>query len=231
MEWVIVFLLAVIAFLCFAKNKRASNGFPYIKQGAIFTPVERSFYYVLSQASEGDAVIFGKTCVSDVLRTIKGLNVSDKQKAFNKISARYFDFVLCRPDDLTVVAVVELDGSSHKSKLGKLGKLPDRFLDSACDAAGLTLHRIKAKKSYNVSEVRRALFPRSGKDTSAYNVSVSATPAPSTPVHIGANKVCPRCSSELVTRVAKKGRYKGSECLVCRAFPGGCRYYVKKDLH
>ena len=226
MEWVIVFLLGVIAFLCFSKNKRATNGFPYIKQGAIFTPVERSFYYVLSQASEGEAVIFGKTCVSDVLRTIKGLNVSDKQKAFNKISARYFDFVLCRPDDLSVVAVVELDGSSHKSIPGNL---PDRFLDSACDSAGLTLHRIKAKKRYDVSEVRKALFPRSGNDVSTYNVSVGAASAPSAPVHFSSNKVCPRCSSELVTRVARKGRFKGSECLVCRAFPGGCRYYVKKD--
>ncbi|MES9901852.1 MAG: topoisomerase DNA-binding C4 zinc finger domain-containing protein [Sedimenticola sp.] len=40
------------------------------------------------------------------------------------------------------------------------------------------------------------------------------------------NQLCPKCSSKLVRKVAKKGEHKCSQFLACSAFPN-CRYIAK----
>lgn len=64
--------------------------------------------------------------------------------------------MLCNPDDLLIIATVELGDSSHNNK--KAIKR-DEFLESACRAVDLTLHRFKASYNCKVSEVRDVIFP------------------------------------------------------------------------
>lgn len=71
-------------------------------------------------------------------------------RAFNQIKAKHFDFVVCAPETFTVVAVVELDDSSHRSKLA--GKR-DRVKDHACQSAGIPLLRFEVKSSYDVYHI------------------------------------------------------------------------------
>ncbi len=116
MEWIILIVL-IIGLALFLLNGKAfvSGSYPYDKHNTLFSAAERSFYGVLNQAADGEAIVFGKVRVGDVLKTKKGLNASERQKAFNRISAKHFDFVLCKPDDLSIMAAVELDDSSHNS--------------------------------------------------------------------------------------------------------------------
>ncbi len=158
MEWIVLILLIIGLALFLAKSKSTLRGHPYEQQGLLFTAAERSFYGVLCQATKGKAIVFGKVRVGDILKTRKGLNASERQKAFNKISAKHFDFVLCKPDDLSVLAAVELDDSSHNTNKRTLR---DEFLEGACKSADLKLHRFKAKKSYTIAEVQESLFPPS----------------------------------------------------------------------
>ncbi len=157
MEWLILFVLVVgiLAFLSKGKGAVAEE-FPYRLENALFTPAERSFYGVLCQAAADKGVVFGKVRVADVLKPAKGLGRSNWQKAFNKISAKHFDFALCRPDDLSVLAVIELDDKSHNQKK-RIAR--GELLEGACQASGLTLHRFKASSSYSIHEVRGKLFP------------------------------------------------------------------------
>ena len=155
-------LVVVTVLLIIVKTKKPSNrsegGLPYSRIDNLFTPAERSFYGVLCQACDGKVIVFGKVRVADVLKTESGLTNSVRQVAFNRISGKHFDYVLCHPGDLSIIATVELDDSSHNSK--KSIKR-DEFLESACRAANLTLHRFKASYHYKVSEVHDAIFPAS----------------------------------------------------------------------
>lgn len=115
---------------------------------------ERSFYGVLADAVDGRGLIFAKVRVADVLAPPKGLDPSARTRAFNRISAKHFDFVVCEPGDCSVQLAVELDDSTH-SRAKRRNR--DRFLDDACESAGLPLLRIRNARAYSVAEIRRQI--------------------------------------------------------------------------
>jgi hypothetical protein len=161
MIWIIV-AVVIFAVALFLLAKRSEKGkpvqpaCPYQKSDALFTPAERSFLGVLQQAAGNNAAIFGKVRVADVLEPKAGLGRSARQKAFNKISAKHFDFLLCDKEDLSVACAIELDDGSHNSKRRQER---DEFLRGVCEAAGVPLIQIPAKSAYVISEVRN-LLPR-----------------------------------------------------------------------
>ena len=94
-------------------SRKDKSPFPYQRHTTLFSPAERSFLGVLDQAVAGKYRVFGKVRIADVA-TVRGTpNRSSWQVAFNKISSKHFDFVLCNPDDLTFVCAIELDDKSH----------------------------------------------------------------------------------------------------------------------
>ena len=150
MEWVIVlFILAVIVF-AFIKSPK-TNGYDYRQRGPLFTAAERSFLHVLDQAISDKYRVFGKVRVADIIAPTKGMDRKDWQIAFNKISSKHFDYVLCSKDKLDVIAVIELDDKSHETK-----KVKDRdsLLQNACSSANLILIRFQAKSGYQVTSIR-----------------------------------------------------------------------------
>ncbi len=105
MSWVvivviIVVVLAVVVLKLSRKQRIQPTEYPYRKIDVLFTPAERSFLGVLNQAVGENAQIFGKVRVADVIAPKKGMPRSDWQKAFNKISGKHFDFLLCDKDNL-----------------------------------------------------------------------------------------------------------------------------------
>lgn len=220
-------LLAIFSLVWFATRlakTRSKNAHPYRQLAALFTPAERSFYGVLTQAVNGDALIFGKVRVADVLTPQKSSIKGVWQTAFNKISAKHFDFVLCKKDDLTFICAIELDDSSHNSAKSKAR---DAFLETACQSADFSLLRYRAKASYQVTEVRDVLAKvlAGAQKNNISPITPSAAPVLITPVLAGndSEKVCPKCSSEMTVRVAKKGKTVGNEFWGCTAFPQ-CRH-------
>lgn len=216
MEWLIlIFVLIALVFLILKRGKARTEDSPYVIKKQLFTPAERSFYGVLNQALGDDAVVFGKVRVADVLSPSKDLDRSTWQRAFNRISAKHFDFVICSPDTLSVLSVIELDDKSHsQSKRSKR----DQLINDACSGARLTLHRFNARATYNISEIRDILFPPVLDAENQGEIDITEMGPP------GEEKqLCPRCSAPLVKRVAKKGKHEGKEFLGCSEFPK-CRY-------
>ncbi|MGO2090147.1 MAG: DUF2726 domain-containing protein [Oceanisphaera sp.] len=219
-----------------AQSDSAKKNHPYRRLNAIFTPAERSFFGVLSQAVDDEALIFGKVRVADVLTpqrsTVKGV----WQTAFNKISAKHFDFVLCRKDDLTFLCAIELDDRSHNNAKRQLR---DVFLEQACESATFPLIRFPAKSAYKVSDVREAVSAFLISDQTAGAAStLSVEPRTSSEANklntidqadsnfalqAAHKKVCPKCTSEMKLRVAKKGDSVGNKFWGCTAFPK-CRH-------
>lgn len=161
----LLFFLVLIVLAVLAKQRGRAEDFSYKINEPFFSPAERSFFGVLNQAVNDKAVVFGKVRVADVLRPSRGMSKSKWRSAFNRISSKHFDYVMCYPDTLSVMAVIELDDKSHaKAKRAER----DRFLNSACAGAGLPLHRFKAAGAYNVSEISSILFPSPDKVVEEY---------------------------------------------------------------
>ena len=206
--------------------------YPYEKIPTLFTNAERSFYGVLNQAVGTEVDIFGKVRVADIIKPEKGSPRSTWQKLFNKIAKKHFDFVLCDKKDLSVLCVIELDDASHNSK-----KRQDRdeFLDKACEAAGVPIVHIPAKKAYVIDEVKGQLAQFLGTSDPVqekpveYPAPASIPTEPQPASEIGSvEKRCPKCGESLVKRVARKGKHAGKQFWACSAFPK-CRHLEAID--
>lgn len=222
MEWLIlIVVLIALVFLILRRGTKTTEDLPYKIKKRLFTPAERSFYGVLIQAVRNDAIVFGKVRVADVLEPSKGLDRSTWQRAFNRISAKHFDYVICSPDTLSVLSVIELDDKSHSQ--GQRSER-DQLINDACAVARLTLHRFNARASYNISEVREVIFPPTLEDEIQGEADTKDTASAKERMPL-----CPRCSAPLVRRVAKKGKHKGKEFLGCSEFPE-CRYTGQSNV-
>jgi hypothetical protein len=150
----IVFLI-LIALVVFAKlqNLSSSNNpeYDYVTKANFLSIVDRSFFGVLSQAVGDEAVVIAKTRGADILLPGKGLDKSTWQKAFNRISAKHYDYEVCHPKSLGAIFAVKLDDSSHQSKSATKR---DQIKDLVSASAGFPLIRIKAKNPYSIQEVR-----------------------------------------------------------------------------
>lgn len=207
-------VLIFVAFVLVKLSQKWSSGdvdYPYQGAGPLFTSAERSFYGVLSQAVGTNATIFGKVRVADTVIPRKGLSRSEWQKAFNKISGKHFDFLICNNDDLSVICAMELDDSSHKSDKRQRR---DEFLRGVCGAAHIPLVQIPARASYGIDEIRKLLAPHLNVSGPTHEEEVvSAKHSDSD------EKVCPKCSSSMVVRIAKKGNNAGKKFWACSSYP------------
>lgn len=159
---VLFVLFATLAIFIFYKTdskpsvRLEKQDFPYSKRGSLFTSSERSFLSVLNTAVGDKVQIFGKVRVADVVSPNRGMDRGDWQRAFNKISAKHFDFVLCDKQDLSIICVVELNDSSHNRKARKSR---DVFLTGVCKSASVPLVWVPVSSEYKVSEVRESFLP------------------------------------------------------------------------
>jgi len=216
MAWMIAAMVIVgISMVALAKRSQksepAATAFLYRKSGALFSPVERSFLGVLYEAVGEHATVFGKVRVADVVEPIAGLNGCDRQKAFDKVSDRHFDFLLCDKKNLSVICAIELNYGAHPSN----SRHPrDEFLKGVCEEAGVPLVQIPAKSGYVIDEVKRLVAPHltpKGKR--------NQEPSPLRQESKINGKVCPNCSATMVKRIARKGSHAGMEFWACSAFP------------
>ena len=152
---VAVLVLMVLNGLTRRGGGKAVIGYPYGPQRALFTPAERSFFGALEGAVGETHRVFGKVRLADVIKVNAGLTRSARQTAFNRISGKHIDFVLCDPTDLKVVTAIELDDKSHDAPSRQQR---DSFVDAALGAAGIPVHHFSAKRSYSVHDLRSAIM-------------------------------------------------------------------------
>ena len=141
-----------------AARKRAKlpqQEFNYQLREGLFTQSEIAFYRELEQAIGEQFIIFGKVRVADIISPKKGLTKGNWRTAFNKISAKHFDFVLCNKNSLRVEAVIELDDKSHR-KSNRVNR--DKFLNRATQSAGLKIIRFPVKSLYSITELQSEIL-------------------------------------------------------------------------
>jgi hypothetical protein len=217
MNWILILvalLVITVTMLIIVRLSRKkvteSTDYPYQKQG-LFTSPEISFYHILNKVVGSNAKVFGKVRIADVAEPRQGLSRSDRQKAFNRISGKHFDFLLCSNDNLSAICAIELDDSSHQSL--KRQKR-DEFLNGVCSAIDLPLIQIPVKAGYVIEEVKQILAPYLKLTELPKQEELEITNESEI-----VEKVCPKCSSSMVKRIAKRGGKAGKQFWGCTNYP------------
>ena len=141
-----------------ARSKNRDNP-TYEKQEHLLTPAELKFYCALKETVGDDYQIMCQVSLSQIIKT-RPMNPSERQTAFNKISRKVLDFVLCEPGNLANIAAIELDDSSHKRK-DRIAR--DQFLNEALEGAGVPLLRFQARSSYTTDQIAQKIAPHKRK--------------------------------------------------------------------
>jgi hypothetical protein len=118
---------------------------------ALLTPAERSFFGVLQQAVASDYHIFVKVRLADIVRPVRSPSRSGWQSAFNRITGKHVDFVLCDSARLGIVAGIELDDRTHERFERRFR---DALVDSALADARIPVLRVSARQSYSPVQIR-----------------------------------------------------------------------------
>lgn len=143
--------LAILSVLKALVSRRGSDDLPYVAAGALLTPAERHFFKSLQQALAPRYHIFAKVRLADIIQTERGLSGKRRYAAFNRISAKHADFIVCDPRSFRIIGVVELDDSSHQTSKGRKR---DSFVDSALAVASIPILRVPVQRAYGVESLR-----------------------------------------------------------------------------
>ncbi len=147
---------ALFAFALLARWLRSREPeFPYEPAEALLTMAEINFFEVLVEAVGDDFALFSKVRLADVVVPQPGLSNSVRMRAFNRISAKHVDFVICDPESYIVLGVVELDDRSH---LQEARRDRDEFVDGALEAAGIPILHVPAQRRYSAMKLRRQVL-------------------------------------------------------------------------
>lgn len=130
---------------------------PAYRRVGLLSPAEAAFYHAL-QAAVGDSlVIFAKVRIADLIAPDGAESRGSWQTAFNQISQKHVDFVLCDAKSLAVRLVVELDDASHAPGHGHYREGRDATVDAALASAGLPILRVRAASRYEAASLREAI--------------------------------------------------------------------------
>jgi hypothetical protein len=153
-----IFILAVTITLTVVISAAAkSKSFTYHRYKArafLLTPTEREFFLALKLALVKKETVFSKVRQADILEVDQAVSQHFWQ-AFNKISQRHVDFVVCDPLTSKPLIVIELNDKSHAR--------PDRVkrdvqLRLALSQTDIRLIEITAARSYSALEIRKIIY-------------------------------------------------------------------------
>ena len=115
----------------------------------LFTASEFAFFKALEPyATKNSLLIFPKIRIADIAQTNEIYKSREWQIAFNQISQKHVDFILCEKDSLKIKYIIELDDPSHN--------LPERqnrdtFVDNVMEQCGYKIFHVRTGEQFNFS--------------------------------------------------------------------------------
>ncbi|MGZ8941016.1 MAG: DUF2726 domain-containing protein, partial [Limisphaerales bacterium] len=106
----------------------------------------------LKLAAGNELVVFAKVRMADVLQPVQKGRAG--KEAFNQVSQKHLDFVICRNGTWEIVGAVELDDASHRRNAGVVR---DTFVNIIFAGVGIPLIRMPVQSHYSIEELRQRL--------------------------------------------------------------------------
>ena len=125
--------------------------YPYKLTQSLLTASEAAFYSALLLAAGRRYVVFAKVRLADLCQD---LDRWADIRAFNKVSSKHVDFVLCDATTFQPVLAVELDDRSH---LRADRRSRDAFVDGIFRTMGLGVYRQWVRHSYDPAAIARGI--------------------------------------------------------------------------
>lgn len=142
--FLILFFLCLIALLLYIikyyKDKRENDELLDYRPCHLLTGNELYFYLQLKPiADDLGLVVLAKIRMADLVEPNYARNDRGYYYFFNRVKAKHIDFALCKPENLQVELLIELDDPSHQRKDRKKR---DRFIEAVYEESGYTLLRL-----------------------------------------------------------------------------------------
>ena len=125
--------------------------YPYKLTQSLLTASEAVFYGALLLAAGTRYVVFAKVRFADLCQD---LNRWTETAAFNQVSSKHVDFVLCDATTFRPVLAVELDDRSHL-RAGRRDS--DALKDRVFRTMGLGVYRQWVRRSYDAAAIARGI--------------------------------------------------------------------------
>ena len=133
-----------------AKSQEAEF-YPYKLIGSLLTPTEKGFFTALKMAAGKRYMVFPKVRLLDLCQDLDGWTDT---AAFNHVSQKHVDFLLCDPETFRPVLAVELDDRSH---LRARTRVRDGDKDEVLRTMGLGVYRQWVRRSYDPAAIARGI--------------------------------------------------------------------------
>ena len=151
-----VLLKIVVAFL----ERKKNTDVQYSKKESILTEAEKSFYTVLREVVGEKYLVCPQVSLSAILSVPDEHDRSRYTVSRNRIQSKYVDFLLCEPESLKPLLVIELNDSSHDQ--------PERtrrddFLARALEGAGLAFFLVDIASRYDHEDLERGIAEKVGQ--------------------------------------------------------------------
>lgn len=143
---ILIVLVAGLAFVLALLNGQKAKDMAIV-QKPILTPNEMEFFYRLTRALPSYHV-FPQVAFGAILQAT-GKN---RYAARGTFSQKMADYVVCEPDTMKIVAIVELDDKTHNSE-------KDAKRDQMLESAGYRAIRFPSKKKPSESEISTLFSP------------------------------------------------------------------------
>lgn len=168
---------------------------PFRLRDDFLSAAEISFYHILLSAVGDRLTVCPKVNLGDVFF----VSHPDRNRAaWNRISRKHIDFLLCDARSMRPRVGIELDDSSHAREDRQAR---DAFVQQVFEASSLPLLRFPAQHAYNISEVSLRLSP--------FFAEVGLPPAVPVSQDTISAPLCPKCGIPLVIRSSGRGKFYG----------------------
>ena len=207
------------------------------RKSRLLTVGERKLFTCLTDALSEKYVVFAKVPLGEVVEASSRVKLMGLNRIGAALKGHHFDFILCQQSDMSIFGVVELEyskGAASHKKESTQRKQRDRLVTQVCKSANLKLFYFDARQDYQNMDIARLITGKSKQTIDEQRMS----PTHQSQLTIddashsidGYPRSCPKCHSEIVTKVSVKGSNIGEKFLMCRKYPY-CDFRVSmKDL-
>jgi len=191
------------------QKKPLSQPLPYRLRDDFLSPVEFSFFKVLSSLGGARLTIQTKVRLADVFFVARP---NENMTYFSRIAQKHLDFLVCDSVTMKPLLGIELDDSSHRQSARQER---DDFVDRVFEAAGLPLLRLPVRREYNTQDLAAKIAPLLKGRISP------STPRPQSEANQPGNVIplCPKCGIPMTLRTVTQGEHKGKQFYGCTNYP------------
>jgi len=230
--WALWGSLIVIGLMIFGayvvlRIRAERTDFELQRRSRILTAAERNFFECLANALSDDFYIFTKVRILDVVEPSPSSSRMEARHLKRRLSTECLDYVLCKKHDLSIFGVVELENFEKRSNAKDRARR-EKLISEVCKTANLRLFYFDIRQDYQGMDIRRLVTGRSRRiveevKTPTHQSQLSVDGVSTS--DFSRMRSCPKCHSEVVTKVAVKGKRIGEKFLMCRKYPY-CDYQV-----